>query len=44
MRSGKEGDDWTDQSLKELIEIDPDKDFKGYKNPETLRQALGISK
>lgn len=41
MSSGKEGEDWTEQSLRELIEIDPDKDFKGYKNPETVRQALG---
>jgi hypothetical protein len=41
MRPEKGGDEWIDQSLKELIEIDPDKDFKGYKNPETLRQALG---
>lgn len=41
MKKSDKNEDWTDQSLREVIEIDPVHDLKGYNNPETLRQALG---
>jgi hypothetical protein len=41
MKNTDKSGEWIDQSLIEVIEIDPVNDLKGYNNPETLRQALG---